>query len=313
MSKATATHSDCCIVIATYNAERWIKTCLDSALSSDYKAEIIVVDNDSKDQTVSIIKESFSQVHLIASGENLGFGKANNKGIEYGMVRGYRYFFLLNQDAYLEPNSLGYLIQTINENPTAGIVSPVHLTGRGDGLDHGFKSGIKSPDFVRQFENQKWSKDGFDVPFVNAAGWLLSREAILKIGLFHPLFFHYGEDKNYVARVKHLRYRLLVDRRAFIRHDREDRGYNPLKEDPYKNHERKAWQILLAPKNPSSYLLLLGMALYNMGVVISKSRVKNKRAFIRKNTAAFKEKYKAVKKFGGRNYNPFAGKSQMAD
>src|SRR5690625_7926768 len=68
------------IIIVNYNVEQFICLCLDSVIRAieSLNAEIIVVDNASKDKSVSLIKLHFPQVQLIESKENLGFSKANN-------------------------------------------------------------------------------------------------------------------------------------------------------------------------------------------------------------------------------------------
>lgn len=68
------------VIIVTYNAMKWIDTCIRSVLSSSYHADIFIVDNGSKDGTIRHIKEKYTQVIFKQSTTNLGFGKANNIG-----------------------------------------------------------------------------------------------------------------------------------------------------------------------------------------------------------------------------------------
>src|SRR5690606_31512456 len=60
-------------------------------------------------------------------------------------------------------------------------------------------------------------------PFVNAAGWLLSRNILENIGGFDPIFFHYGEDDNYCQRAQYHGFKIGIVPNAFLLHDREDR------------------------------------------------------------------------------------------
>ena len=68
------------VVVVTFNGEKWIDRCLDSLLSSTLTPHAIVVDNASSDSTVERIG-SYPGVELIRSEVNLGFGKANNLGL----------------------------------------------------------------------------------------------------------------------------------------------------------------------------------------------------------------------------------------
>ncbi len=73
------------VIIVTYNGAKWIEKCLESILCENedgvFEIEIIVIDNNSQDETRDIVKR-FSSVKLIHSNENLGFGKANNIGLQ---------------------------------------------------------------------------------------------------------------------------------------------------------------------------------------------------------------------------------------
>lgn len=309
MTKPVMERTDCCIIIVTFNAKKWIEKCLKSLLSSNYKIDIIIVDNNSSDETINLINHITEPKKLFESKENLGFGKANNVGIEYAFKEGYEYFFLLNQDAYLEKNCIGFLIESMRANPEVGIISPIHLNGKGDDLDYGFKAGIKSKKFVNNFYQSSWSQTVYQVRFVNAAAWMLCRQTIEKVGLFHPLFFHYGEDKNYASRTKYTGLKIAIDRRASVRHDRENRGYNALISDPHRNHTREAWQILLNPQNSKGYVILLIMAITNMLVITKGWQLVKRVQFLRENIKAFKSKYSEMKEYG-RLYNPYSGSSK---
>ena len=65
------------IAIVTYNGENYIKDCLNSIVTKT-NCKIHVFDNNSTDNTIAIIKESYPNVHVTQSTKNLGFGKANN-------------------------------------------------------------------------------------------------------------------------------------------------------------------------------------------------------------------------------------------
>ena len=205
------------IIIVTYNSLKWIDKCLQSC--GDYP--VIVVDNNSSDNTVEFIKEEYPNVHLIEQDKNLGFGQANNIGISYALNHGADFVFLLNQDAYLVDSCLKKLIEIHQKNIQFGILSPIHLNGDGTHLDHNFSNYVaRNRDFYSDHVLNKSLKNIYEVPFVNAAGWLISRKCLETVGGFDPMFFHYGEDDNYCHRVKYHGFKIGVVPNLFIKHDR---------------------------------------------------------------------------------------------
>ena len=203
-------------VIVTFNGSTWIKSCLGSF---ENKHNIIIVDNGSQDNTIDLVKNHFPEVHLIKSEVNLGFGAANNIGINYALEQGAEYVFLLNQDAWIKKGTLELLVDTLERNKEYGIISPIHLNGSGKMLDKNFgdylynKGGRK---FITDKILGRTSEAIIDIEFVNAAAWLLSRKCIEKVGLFDPLFFHYGEDDNYIQRVRFYSFKIGILSSAFI-------------------------------------------------------------------------------------------------
>lgn len=227
---------NCFIIIATYNAMPWLQSCLDS--TKGYP--VVVVDNASQDETVSFIKSNYPNINLLPQNENLGFGQANNIGIKYALKQGAERVFLLNQDAYLVDNALEQLINTQQKHPEYGILSPIHLNGCADDFDKNFYQYLRryNADKCMLFDNfQQMNKNLYQVSFVNAAAWLISKACLEKVGGFDPLFFHYGEDRNYCNRVLYHQFKIGVFTKAFIKHDREKRKENLIEKFSKKYYE----------------------------------------------------------------------------
>ena len=116
------------------------------------------------------------------------------------------------------------MVSIHRKNPEYGIISPLHLNGAGDTLDRGFLSILVRNDCRLVPDGIIGRRlDLYPIPFVNAAAWLISRECLMKVGGFDPLFFHYGEDDNFCQRVIYHGFRIGVCPLGFVRHDREDR------------------------------------------------------------------------------------------
>lgn len=212
-------------IIVTYNGMQWIKKCLDSLIFSTYKNNIIVVDNYSTDLTITFIKRNYLSVQLIESKTNLGFGQGNNIGLNIAIEKKADHILLLNQDAYLEEDTIYKLVKAQTENPQFGIISPLHLNGSGNDFDRYFydylnKSDIKSS-LIAALLTKSDNQFIINTQFVNAAAWLISNDCLNKTGGFDPIFFHYGEDDHYINRAIFKGYKIGILSNARIYHDRE--------------------------------------------------------------------------------------------
>jgi GT2 family glycosyltransferase len=226
-------------IVVTYNGERWIRKCLKSLTESEYPISVIVVDNASKDTTVSLIKGEFPQVILLEENSNLGFGQANNKGISLALSQEADYFLLLNQDAWIETDTIASLMQVPFESKGFGVISPLHLTGSGKGLDAGFANCIsKNPEIdPLNFTEKNANNYVHKAPFINAAAWLVSKETIEEVGGFDPLFHHYGEDFEYSNRLKFHDLKMGFVSNCCIYHDRELRDIS----STFKVRQKFVW------------------------------------------------------------------------
>ncbi len=223
-------------IIVIYNGMRnsWIKKCFDSIINSTIPVHIIAIDNNSYDSSVEFINENYPTICLIENKENKGFGGANNQGIEFALHKGAEYVFLLNQDAWVAPNTIEDLMRISTNNPDYGIVSPIHLNGNGSSLDYNFSNYI-TPNNCRSlysdFVLNKIQNKIYESNFICAAAWLVTKSCLEKVGGFNPTFFHYAEDDNYVHRLKYKGLKIGVFPLTYIYHDREERDnskyFNP--------------------------------------------------------------------------------------
>ena len=227
-------------VIVTYNGEKWIRKCLSSIKASSQKTDIIIVDNNSKDRTIDIIKSSFFDVTLLVQEENLGFGRANNIGISYALQKKANYIFLLNQDTWIRTDTIKELLHASQLSPKFGIVSPIHLNWSGDQLEYYFSKFIGvSRIFLRDILMNENRARPYEIPFINAAAWFMPAEVFRIIGGFDPIFYHYGEDNNFCQRLIFHDLKIGFIPNAFIYHDSQKREISEdyLFSDAYYDHE----------------------------------------------------------------------------
>lgn len=211
-------------LVVTYNAMPWIDRCLKSLRDSTIPTIPLVVDNASTDGCVEYVRKNYPEVILFPQVKNLGFGQANNIGFRYALEHNADYVLLLNQDAALHPKALELLLQ---QSDGASLLSPMHLNGEGTHLDYNFKNTLlqsaRKNTLVDDMILDKRILQ-YQVDMVCAACWLLPIVLLKEIGGFDPLFFHYGEDDNYLHRLKFHGIKRIVIPQAFMYHARERQG-----------------------------------------------------------------------------------------
>lgn len=211
-------------IIVTYNAMPWIDKCLSSVFASTLSIIPIVVDNNSQDETVDYIRKHFPKTVIFEQKHNLGFGQANNVGIEYSLVNNVDFILLLNQDAWIDKDMIEKLLL---HNDGKSLLSPIHLNEKGEALDFNFKSNtLLNNKKSLLFDDLilKKVREKYPASYVNAACWLLPIQLVKEIGGFNPLFFHYGEDDNYLQRLKYHNKNIFVVTNTFAYHDRLEFG-----------------------------------------------------------------------------------------
>lgn len=215
------------VIIVTYKGKLWYDRCFESLQQSEIPVQIVVIDNASNDGTVEYIRENYPEIDLIASNTNLGFGQGNNKGMRYALDNGADYVFLLNQDAWIEPNTLYELVEIYKMNPEYGILSPMHLNSDKTSIEKGLINyvadlKITDPAWINDLYCGVM-KDIYSTKYVNAAAWLLPRKTLETVGGFDPIFYHYGEDDNYMQRVIYHRMKIGICPKVKVVHDTERR------------------------------------------------------------------------------------------
>lgn len=209
-------------IVVTYNGMRWADRCFGSLSMSGVPTDVIAIDNGSTDGTPEYISENFPQVKIVATGENHGFGRANNIGLRYALEHGYEYVYLLNQDAWIFPDTFGTLIEAMEADRSYGIMSPMQMAACIDRPDPRFERWCPKA-ALRDVDSRFRKGKVYAVKFVMAAHWMISRECLENVGGFSPAFTHYGEDDNLVHRAIYKGYRIGIHSGTKAVHDREMR------------------------------------------------------------------------------------------
>ena len=217
------------VIVVTYNGQRWLERCLGSVRASELPADLYVWDNDSTDGSADFVQGRFPEAKLVRSADNLGFAEGNNHGLQYALDRGYDYVYLLNQDAWIEPTTLGTLVAAQQAHPEFAVLSPLQMTDGFAALDKQFEKLLKrwpvEPAMTEKARDVMPGLTGHPVAVrrVMAAHWLMPRKALETIGLFSPLFPIYGNDDNWCDRARYHGYKVGVVSGARAVHDRAHR------------------------------------------------------------------------------------------
>lgn len=208
---------DVSFIIVNFNT----KELTQKAIASLYKYatgftwELIVVDNASEDGSTQAIAKKFPQVKLLKNKENLGFAKANNRGIK--IAKGH-FIFLFNSDAYLIDNSLKNFITRAKEFSNLGAIGPKVLNvdksiqqsvGFFPHLPQiaywmSFLDDLPGGTFLNPYhvDHDSFYKTEHDVDWLTGAALMVTRGAIEKAGLLDEKIFMYGEDVDWCFRIK---------------------------------------------------------------------------------------------------------------
>jgi hypothetical protein len=246
------------IIVVAYNGEKWIAKCLQSVFANEYegKFDVIVVDNSSTDDSVSVVEKSFPQVDLIKLHENKGFVGGNNVAIKEAIRHKYEYVLLLNQDTELEPDFLSQIIK-VGSQDHVGVTQGMLVLGNERSLTNNMCNAMHylGFGFVKHYRDQvsDWKdKEPFEIGYSSGACMLIKREVIEQVGLLDEKFFMYHEDLDICWRARLAGYKIMIAPKAVCYHYYE---FNRNKEMFYWT-ERNRWAVLLQNYSLGTLLML---------------------------------------------------------
>ncbi|MEO8581079.1 MAG: glycosyltransferase family 2 protein [Patescibacteria group bacterium] len=238
MKKST----DLSIIILNYNTADWLQNVLESVEQfplQKYSLEVIVVDNDSTDDSVQMVQKKFPHVKLIQSSENGGFAKGNNQGIKQATGR---YIMLLNSDAeFTKETDLDACIEYLDEHPGVAVLSPKLLLPDGS-VDLASHRGEPTPWAAltyfagleklipgsRLFGRYHQTWQNFEqthlIEACSGAAMIVRKSAIEKVGLLDENFFMYAEDLDWCKRFREANFQIVFFPGCQITHHKYKSG-----------------------------------------------------------------------------------------
>ena len=206
------------IIVVNYNVKHFLKQCLQSVYVSakHISSEVIVVDNNSVDGSVEMIKNNFPNTIIINNKKNVGFSKANNQAIK--IAKG-SIVLMLNPDTVIQEKTLKYVLNFINITNNVGAVGIKMVDGKGNFLPESKRS-LPKPSTAfykifglsRVFPNSKkfgkyhlnfLDKDKIHEIDVISGAFLMTKKSVLEeVGFLDERFFMYGEDIDLSYRIQ---------------------------------------------------------------------------------------------------------------
>ena len=138
--------------------------------------------------------------------------------MRYALDNGCDYVFLLNQDAWILPDTLKKLISVSEQHPEFGILSPMHMNAEFNKVIMAYYDGHNNVDLINDLYNNT-VQPYYLMRYINAAAWLMTRATMENVGGFCPMFFQYGEDDDYLNRAYFHKIPLVLCPHARVVHD----------------------------------------------------------------------------------------------
>ncbi len=222
---------DLSVVIVNWKAKDFLPECFASLENNleGMRAEIVFVDNDSRDGSAGWVREAHPDARVVESGGNIGFARACNLAI--GLCSG-EMIMLLNPDTVLEKDSVGSMLSLMAENPFTGIVGPriVYPDGRlypqckrtvpdiRDAFVHIFRVGKLLPAGRGYTLDDLDPEEVHEVGAVSGSCMVVRRGVFNDVGLLDENFFLYGEDLDFCMRAGRAGWKILYCPRAVLVH-----------------------------------------------------------------------------------------------
>ena len=253
--------NNCSIIIPHYNGENILKRCLDSIYKHTSDShEIIVVDNASSDNSISMLKNDFSQVKIILNKTNLGYAGACNVGAEASKNN---FLIFLNNDTEVTEDWLDLLVEKLTNESISSVQPKIKNMNNKDYFDYAGASGGYIDIFCYPFCRgrifntiekdtlQYQSKE--EIFWASGTAFATKKEIFIKAGMFDLRLFAHMEEIDYHWRCQMMGYKIIVNPKSVIYHEGgQTLGYqSSLK--TYLNHRNN---LIIFFSNHKPFLLL---------------------------------------------------------
>ncbi|MEP6726985.1 MAG: glycosyltransferase family 2 protein [Bacteroidota bacterium] len=271
------------IIIVNYNVKYFLEQCLYSVQKAvrGMDAEVIVVDNNSTDESVAYLQKIFSGIKFIVNEKNTGYAKANNQGWQ---IAGGDYILFLNPDTILGEDCLQRSIDILQHDNSLGALGIRMIDGSGRFLPES-KRGFPSPrasffklsGLIKVFPYSKTiaqyylghlpEKENNEIDVLTGAYMMVKKEVLKKTGGFDERFFMYGEDIDLSYRIRQTGYKNYYLADSSIIHFK---GESTIKDIAYTKLFYRAMRIFVEKhyeKESVLFSVMVQMAIATRGVL----------------------------------------------
>jgi len=209
------------VIILNWNGENDTIDCINSLLNQvDVELDIMVIDNGSKEESVSKIERKFPQLMVIKSESNLGYCGGMNLGIRMAIKKDAKFILLINNDTVADKNFVKSLMENFEDD--VGVVGPIiyYYDDPNEIWSSGGKISPIIQELKRSHEHQlEIPTKPIDLDFITGCAMLVKREVFEKVGFFDERFFPaYYEDLDFCLRVRKAGYRIILDPTSLLWH-----------------------------------------------------------------------------------------------
>jgi GT2 family glycosyltransferase len=235
---------DLSIIVLSFNSQFWLKKTLETLhhfyiKKTSRQIEVIVVDNHSQDESVSMVKKNFQWAKCIELAENIGFSAGNNVGLKEATGK---HVMLLNSDVEFDDHSnLDILVDYLEENPSVGAITPrlELVNGQVDLASHRgeptlwaavtYFAGLEkifpnSPTFAQYHQLYKNLETSHQIDACSGAAMIVKSSVIKKVGLLDEIFFFYAEDLDWCKRIREAGFTIYYEARVKLIHHKYKSG-----------------------------------------------------------------------------------------
>lgn len=202
------------LIIISYNSRKHFDALIRSIESQtiNNKIEITVVDNNSQDDSIQYLKENFTNVKIIQSPKNLGYGAAANLGAKNSNAD---IIFICNSDIILFEDTIEIAVEKIKSDPNVGVIggqqefpdgSWQYSYGAFSGWSRAFQNFYLHENFRAFFIRKNWKEQKYikakEVEYLDGAMLGIRKKVFDKVGGFDEDYFFYSEETDLCKRIK---------------------------------------------------------------------------------------------------------------
>jgi GT2 family glycosyltransferase len=209
------------IVLVNYNGEKFQAECINTIKNMTYKNyEIIVIDNNSTDNSIKILKNRYPDVKVIETGENGGVAKGNNIGIKYALENGCEYILLLNNDTEVDNEMLNNMMK---KTPIYKLVTCKMYYYKPDDMIWCAGGKINWTKAITEHfhENENdigQANNSMTIEYTPTCCLLIHKSVFEEIGLMDESYFMYYDDTDFIVRCKKAGYKIWYESTASLWH-----------------------------------------------------------------------------------------------